>query len=90
MAKNVFRSQEVILKADRVFIEPPRKKEPVLEMVEEVETYTGPTLEDLRREAEAFKRNFEAEKAAMIAEAREEADSIIKNAQEKADRKSVV
>lgn len=84
MAKNVFRSQEVILKADRVYIEPPRKKEPVLEMVEEVETYTGPTLEDLRREAEAFKRNFEAEKAAMVAEAREEADSIIKNAQEKA------
>lgn len=84
MAKNVFRSQEVVLKGDRVYIEPPAKKEVVQETVEQEEIYTGPSLEDLRREAEMFQKNFEAEKASMMAGAKEEADAIIRAAEEKA------
>ncbi len=85
MAKNVFRSEEIVnltnpvfLKMKKKFTEEPKKKE------EKKEEYTGPTADDLRREAEEFKANWEKEKEAMISEAREQADKIVEEAKEKA------
>ncbi len=88
MAKNVFRAQEVVNLGSRVIIESPFKAEvkPQPKPVEPgpLEEYLGPTADDLRREAELFKERWEAEKAGMIQAARDEADTIVKEAQEKA------
>ena len=60
-------------------------EEPVEEVeVEEVPQYTGPTADDLRREAEAFKVQWEAEKQQLLAEAQSQADAIIENAKKTA------
>ena len=80
MAKNVFKPQEIQYLSRRVFIEPPRievAEEPVeMEPVEETGDYTGPKVEDLRREADEFRQGFEAEKERLLASARAEADKI--------------
>ena len=58
---------------------------PVEEVVEEeVPEYTGPTADDLRREAEAFKVEWEAEKQKMLEEAQAKADEILKKAEDAA------
>jgi flagellar assembly protein FliH len=49
-----------------------------------VEEYAGPTADDLRREAEAFKIQWETDREALIRSARAEADGIIKEAEEAA------
>ena len=46
--------------------------------------YTGPTAEDLKREAEEFKVQWEQEKAAMLADAQAEAAKIVQDAQDAA------
>ncbi|MGC9312254.1 MAG: flagellar assembly protein FliH [Sediminispirochaetaceae bacterium] len=84
MAKNVFRAQEVSRTEGRVVLESPFEEEAKEVTVESVEEYTGPTADDLKREAEAFKRNWEDEKQQMIEEARAEADRIIKEAEQRA------
>ena len=85
MAKNVFRPTEVTnLTAKQVVLESPYKLETPVEAPAPAEEYTGPTADDLRREAEAFKAQWEEEKAEMIAAAREEAEGIVKEAEERA------
>ncbi len=84
MAKNVFRPTEVTNLTSSVSVEPPRQEVEEPEVEEEILQYSGPTADDLRREAEAFKESWEAEKAEMIARAKREADEIIKNAESKA------
>lgn len=84
MAKNVFRANEYSTRGDRVSIEPPVEfapLEPEPVEVDEVEEYSGPTAEDLRREAEAFKARWEGERAEMVREAEEEAERIKQNAE---------
>jgi flagellar assembly protein FliH len=85
VAKNVFRPQEIMYLSRKVFIEPPHivAEEPVeeVETVEEQSQYTGPTVEDLRREAEEFRRGWEAEKQQMLEKALAEADRIRKDAE---------
>jgi len=49
---------------------------------EEVEEYTGPTADDLRREAEAFRAQWEEEKKALIYDAQTHAQGIITEAEE--------
>ena len=86
MAKSVFRPQEIVfLTAQKVEIEPP-VFESEAEEVEELEEfeYLGPTAEDLKREADAFKASWEKEKQAMISEAQLRAENIIKEAEETA------
>jgi flagellar assembly protein FliH len=87
MAKNVFRYNEYIAKADKIITikapSPPKKS--AQESV--VEEYAGPTADDLRREAEEFKKNWEAEKAMMIQEAEVKAQEIIKEAEDTAFQK---
>ena len=90
MAKAVFRPGELTVVESRVILEPPGgfgsadTLEDELEEVDEIgaaEEYTGPTADDLRREAEAFKAQWEQEKEALIRSAKSEADGIIKEAE---------
>jgi flagellar assembly protein FliH len=85
LAKNVFRPTEVVNVNKKVFIEPPKvvieeKVEP--KVVEKtLEEYTGPSLDDLRKEADDFKARWEEEKGQKLKEASEEAERIIKEAE---------
>lgn len=85
MAKAVFRPGETTLEGDKVLLPLVRNYAPVEEeVVEVVEEFTGPTADDLRREAELFKKQWEAEKQMMINEANAEAESIVKKAEDTA------
>lgn len=56
-------------------------EEPVEEVeVEEVPQYTGPTVDDLKREAEDFKVQWESEKQKMLDDAQAQANAIIESA----------
>jgi flagellar assembly protein FliH len=85
VAKNVFKPQDIMYLSRKVFIEPPKivAEEPVEEVqaVEETGEYTGPTVDDLRREAEAFRREWETEKERLLAQAHVEAEKIKKDAE---------
>jgi flagellar assembly protein FliH len=58
------------------------KEEP--EEIQEVAEYTGPTVDDLRKEAELFRLQWEKEKEAMLSSARAEAERIVKEAEQTA------
>jgi flagellar assembly protein FliH len=85
VAKNVFRPTEVKNLTKKVFIDPPKVIEKELPKVVEkntaVEEYSGPSLDDLRREAEEFKANWDEERAQKIENAKAEAEKIIKEAE---------
>ena len=83
MAKTVFRPGEAKNVEEKVML-PLYKDYSPEEEIEEVveEEYTGPTADDLRKEAEAFKANFEVEKQQMISQANTQADEIIKKAED--------
>jgi flagellar assembly protein FliH len=87
MAKNVFKPQEIMYLSRKVFIEPPKiqAQEPLEEVAPAEEEregdYTGPTVDDLRREADQFKREWEGEKERMLAQAQAEAEKIRKEAE---------
>lgn len=86
MAKSVFRPQEIVnLTAQKIKIEAPvfESEADEVEELEEFE-YLGPTAEDLKREADAFKASWEREKQAMIDEAQARAEAIVKQAEETA------
>ena len=83
MAKNVFRPGEIKTVEDMVLLKLSHNYAPPVEEVEEekVPEYTGPTADDLRREAEQFKKDWEIEKQQLLAKAQEEAEQIIHNAE---------
>ncbi len=82
MAKNVFRADEILYQSRKIFIEPPRVEAPSEEpQAAAVVEYSGPTAEDVRREADAFKARWEEEKARLLSTAREEAEAIKKEAE---------
>jgi flagellar assembly protein FliH len=87
VAKNVFRPLELYQINDRrVVLEAPRLKvEAVVEA--EPEVYTGPTVEDLRREADGFKARWEKERSDMMGRAQSEAEKIRKDAEDEAFRR---
>lgn len=83
MAKQVFRPNEIkVNEKEKKFTLPlihdykPQEEKP--EVVEEV--YQGPTAEDLRKEAEAFRQGWEIEKQHLLEEANAKADEIVQNA----------
>ncbi len=86
MKKVVFKPQEIVPLTTSFVIGPPEseKKEKEIEEVAPVEEYTGPTVDDLRKEAEAFREQWEKEKETMAVAARAEAEEIIKKAEETA------
>ena len=85
MAKTVFRPSETKVEDDKVMLPLVRNYAPVEEEEEEVvEEYTGPTVEELKKEADAFKFQFEQDKQVMLKSAQEEADNILKKAEDAA------
>lgn len=85
MAKTVFRPGEA-KELEKKMVLPLFKDytpEPEVEEVEE-EVYEGPTVEDLKKEAEEFKAQWEQEKQQMENEAQLKADAIIKKAEDAA------
>lgn len=87
MAKAVFRPGELTQVTEKVMISTPAPfEDAVPDTVEEsvvepvVEVYTGPTADDLRRDAEAFREQWNSEKEAMIAAAKAEANEIVQAA----------
>ena len=89
MAKAVFRPNELIIVPDKVMISLPDSsqdnvrlspQENDVEIVQAEEEYTGPTAEDLRREAEEFRLLWDEEKEAMIQAAKTEAEGIVRAA----------
>jgi len=85
MAQSVFRSNQVVKKDGEVLLKLTKdfKVEEVVEEEPEPE-YTGPTADDLRKEAEAFKRNWEVQKSYLISQAQSQADSIVNKAKDEA------
>lgn len=90
MAKNVFRPMEILNLVQKVEIKAPvfEKIEELEELdeFEEIEEYTGPTADDLRREAEEFRLKWEEEKQLLIADAEKEVALIRERAQEESAR----
>ena len=85
MAQTVFRSNQINKIDGEMMFTLPRPFSTVVEEPEEKEPeYTGPTVDDLKREAEEFKVKWEAEKAELIANANNEAAQIIQKAQDTA------
>jgi len=93
MLKAVFRPGELSTIKEKVLIDSPTSFSelahyaPVEELEEDlgsVEEYTGPTADDLRREAEMFKSQWEEEKERMVSNAKSEAENIIQEAQKAA------
>lgn len=85
MAKTVFRPGETKNEESKVLLPLVYDFAPIEEEPEEiVEEYSGPTADDLRREAEAFKLAWEQEKQLMLTQAQAEADAIVKKAEDAA------
>jgi flagellar assembly protein FliH len=89
MLKAVFKPNELISLTDKVVIDSPTsfpeishlaEIEDDIQDIEDVDEFKGPTADDLRREAELFKSQWESEKERMISGARDEADTIIQDA----------
>lgn len=83
MAKTVFRPQETVHLTSAYVLHAPGG-DAVVEEIEEAApalAYEGPTADDLRREAELFRQNWEREKEAMTAAARAEAQDIVAKAE---------
>jgi flagellar assembly protein FliH len=97
MAKAVFRPDELTLVDERVLISTPsysslqnvsaaNEEDDESETAQPAEVYTGPTAEDLRREAEEFKVEWEIERKSMIQAAQAEANEIVQLADITASR----
>jgi flagellar assembly protein FliH len=93
LAKAVFRSNEITLNGPQVVLPPPTSfeelahlapKEEVVEVLSPQDLYSGPTADDLRREAEAFKAQWALEREALINGTHAEADRILADARDQA------
>ncbi len=83
MPKVIFHPNEIVPSDVRVFLElsesfAPEEEEP--EVIEADPVFEGPTVEDLRLEAEKWQADFEREKEEMLAAAKDEADRILREA----------
>jgi len=86
VAKNVFRPYEFKNQlVETVNIKAPAQfQPPEPELLEETSEFSGPTADDLRREAEAFKEQWESDRAMLIQEAELQRQDILKRAEEAA------
>jgi flagellar assembly protein FliH len=94
MTKAVFRPGEIVVSEDKIFLDPPtafpelshlaQGLDELEEVAAPVEVYQGPTADDLRREADLFRNQWELEKETLISSSRAEAAHIIKEAEEAA------
>jgi len=90
MPKAVFRPNELVTLENKIIIDSPTSfselahyapAEEIEDVLDDVEEYKGPTADDLRREAELFKSQWEEEKDRMMASARQQAEKIVQDAQ---------
>jgi flagellar assembly protein FliH len=85
MAKTVFRPYEIVsLQSTMLLKNAGQESAEEAEAIEEAPSamdYSGPTADDLRREAEVFKVQWEKEKDAMTAAAKAEAERIVREAE---------
>ena len=89
MAKAVFRPGEAKEKEEKFVLSLMKDYAPEVEEVEEVvEEYTGPSVEDIKREVEAERQKWEAEKQQLISQAQAQANEIIKNAENTTDARA--
>jgi flagellar assembly protein FliH len=93
VAKAVFRAEEITLNGPGIVLAPPTSfeelahlapREKPAEAPEPVEVYSGPTADELRQEAEAFRSQWALEREALINSAHAEAERIIAGAREDA------
>ncbi len=86
MAKSVFRPTEIKKISDSVLLPLSHNYAPIVEeeVLEEMPEFIGPTADDLRREAEMFKQQWEDEKRKMLEDAENEAKIIVQNAEQAA------
>ena len=85
MAKSVFRPGEAKQVEKKILLPLVHNYAPEEEGVEEVvEGYTGPTVEELKQQAEEYKAKFEVEKQQMLQRAQAAADEIVKKAEDAA------
>jgi flagellar assembly protein FliH len=96
MLKAVFRPEELVAMPEKMIIGAPTSFSEIAHLAPQeeedeapvVEEYTGPTADDLRREAEAFKVQWEEEKEKMISDAKAQAEKIIQDAQNTAQQET--
>ena len=85
MAKTVFRPFEIVSLQSTMVLKNQGQEGghdvQAAEEIHEVQEYAGPTADDLRREAELFKEQWDKERNAMLAGAKAEAERIIKDAE---------
>jgi flagellar assembly protein FliH len=94
LTKAVFRNYELIPSQETIVLDPPLAYPELAHLAapektdedeeQDEATYEGPTVEELRREAEEFKAQWEAEKQALIMSAKADAANIVKEAEEAA------
>lgn len=84
MAKNVFRAMEIVNVNNRVALDSPFPEIEVVEEAPAIEEYSGPTADDLRKEADLFKDNWEKEKQDMIKAAESKVEQILRDADQRA------
>jgi flagellar assembly protein FliH len=89
MARYVFHPGELKVERDHLLLKAPYPHaldEPEeLEELDDAELYEGPTADELRAEAEAFKRSWETEKETLRMAAKQEAEEIVSRAREEAE-----
>ena len=95
MTKAVFRPGEIELAGGRVILAPPTAfpelshlafvEEEKTEAIIPEEVYTGPTVEDIKREVEVYRNNWEEEKKVLLEDATSEAEEITARARAKAE-----
>ncbi|MDR3312693.1 MAG: flagellar assembly protein FliH [Spirochaetaceae bacterium] len=89
MAKAVFRDQELKKAAVSVALKSAKVFEPLpVSLAAPPEVYAGPTANQLREEAEAFRVEWEIQKAKMISDAEQEARDILVRSEEHAAHES--
>jgi len=89
MTRTVFKNGEIAFSEGKIFLEPPIVVPDLNPVVDESETsaeeqYHGPTVEELKRDADQFKIQWESEKETMMLSAKLEVDRIIKEAEDEA------
>jgi len=91
MTKAVIRLGEAAVNTSKVVLAPPPElahlapqESETEEITEAAEVYSGPTVEDLRREADLFMDEWETKKQVMMRTSKAEAERIIKDAKEAA------
>ncbi|MBN2545278.1 MAG: flagellar assembly protein FliH [Spirochaetes bacterium] len=86
MAKSIFKGMEIVPSNIKVSIDIPKiqKKIKEVEEVREPEIYNGKTVEEIKREAEIFEKEFTEKKHSMIYDAEANAKAIIERARNEA------